>query len=638
MNFSTLLLVSVIPVSLNGANLVRNPGFEEVAPGGVPSAWNEVKPVYRVEDGAGRNGSRGMAYENRDPAFYRFPGQRLELQPGSLYRFSVWVRTEGLEGDESGATLCLEWSDRNGQWLGGAYPHGIRGTHEWHRIEGSAKIPENAGSVRLSPYVRKGMTGRAWFDDIAVVRHIPPAVGVICSSAYRDTVAGGVCSWFVGLALPDAGLRREDVTGMFFVRDDTDATVYSAAAGFIAADAAGVEIDTAGIPVGRYHVDFVLSASDGSELGRCRGRLNRVAALPRRTVSIDEHGRTIADGQPFFPLGMYWSSIKPDLLQSYASGPFNCLMPYGSPNREQMDLVHEAGLKVIYSVKDVYHGTRWAPKGVQTAEDEVEFVRAKVAEFKDHPALLAWYVNDELPLNMIDRLTARRDLMEELDPEHPAWVVLYQYNQVRSYIPSFDIIGTDPYPIPKKPAGMALEWTRVTRAQCWGAKPLWQVPQVFDWAGYKKGEDEGYRAPSLDEMRAMAWQCIAGGANGLIFYSFFDLYKMQKKNPVEKRWPEVCAMGGEIKRYIPVLLSVDPVPALSWIKPEQVEGRVWSYKGETYTLIVNGGTDTVEASVLFDSPVGAPAVEFGCPPEKMESGAYRFTLEPLKPAMVRFRR
>ena len=110
---------------------------------------------------------------------------------------------------------------------------------------------------------------------------------------------------------------------------------------------------------------------------------------------------------------------------------------------------------------------------------------------------------------------------------------------------------------------MALEWTRVTRDQCYGVRPMWQVPQVFDWAGYKKGPDrDQYRAPTLDEMRAMAWQCIAAGANGLIFYSYFDLYKMDKKDSFEKRWKE-CLRNGrdEIKRYIPVLLSIEPCAA-----------------------------------------------------------------------------
>ncbi len=39
-------------------------------------------------------------------------------------------------------------------------------------------------------------------------------------------------------------------------------------------------------------------------------------------------------------------------------GLTNCLMPYGLPTKEQMDLAQKHGLKVIYSVKDWYAGAR----------------------------------------------------------------------------------------------------------------------------------------------------------------------------------------------------------------------------------------------------------------------------------------
>ena len=39
-------------------------------------------------------------------------------------------------------------------------------------------------------------------------------------------------------------------------------------------------------------------------------------------------------------------------------------------------------------------------------------------------------------------------------------------------------------------AGMATKWTRSTARGTAGCKPLWQVPQAFDWAGYKKTPEE----------------------------------------------------------------------------------------------------------------------------------------------------
>jgi hypothetical protein len=184
---------------------------------------------------------------------------------------------------------------------------------------------------------------------------------------------------------------------------------------------------------------------------------------------------------------------------------------------------------------------------------------------------------------------------------------------------------------------MALEWTRTTRDQSYGVRPMWQVPQVFDWGAYKKGaEREQSRAPTLDEMRAMAWNCIAAGANGLVFYSYFDLYKMNERDPFEKRWADVCTMGEEIRRLIPVLLSVDPVIGISCIKPESVEMRNWSYQGKTYVLLVNGGSEPAEAQLKIDQPVKNLAIEFGTAPEKLKNGGFQFEIDPLKPVMIRF--
>ena len=45
--------------------------------------WRVPKLKWRVEDGAGRGGSKGMVCENDDPRSYSFPGQRIALEGGA---------------------------------------------------------------------------------------------------------------------------------------------------------------------------------------------------------------------------------------------------------------------------------------------------------------------------------------------------------------------------------------------------------------------------------------------------------------------------------------------------------------------------------------------------------------------------
>jgi hypothetical protein len=301
---------------------------------------------------------------------------------------------------------------------------------------------------------------------------------------------------------------------------------------------------------------------------------------------------------------MYWSSINEEDLRLYGDSKFNCLMPYGSPNRGQMDLAEKYGLKVIYSIKDWYAGSRWCPSTIKTPDDEEPIVRNRVREFRDHPALLAWYLNDELPQTYLPQLKAHQRWVREEDPHHPTWVVLYQVNQVASYIDTFDVIGTDPYPIGRKPASMAADWTAETFRQVENARPIWQVPQLHNWANYQKvasGAKEP-RTPTYDEVRSMAWQCIAEGATGLVFYSWYDV----RRNPdvsFDEQWAGLKRIAEEIDRMAPVILSVEPAAAITindGQPPKWLHWLVRRHGGRTFLLAVNDGDG--EGAVTFEFP------------------------------------
>jgi len=143
------------------------------------------------------------------------------------------------------------------------------------------------------------------------------------------------------------------------------------------------------------------------------------------------------DGKPFFPLGMYWGEVNEHDLDIYAKSPFNCLMPYsinyGSIKeiRANLDKINEHGLKIIYSIKDLYKGTRWYPQKIGPYKGEKEMTRGIIKEFRGHLALLAWYLNDELPVSMLERLVKR---VEELDKDHPTWTVLCHPNEVSKFV------------------------------------------------------------------------------------------------------------------------------------------------------------------------------------------------------------
>jgi len=604
----------------SGPNLVKNAAFEERRPSAaLPAEWSGDAKVYSCDAAGGRSGSAALKFVNADPQRYRLATQRVPLQPGRRYAYSGWVKTSDLRGEETGATLCIEWQTREGKWLGGSYAHGIKGTRDWTLITGIAQVPEEAGACNLACYVRRGMTGTAWFDDIEVVRLLtPPLRSVVTSPNYRGRLTADGPAAIRALAYLE-------------LRDCETAADKLRVAAMLVARPAGKVVATAEIPVpakaqptqplaleipaldlavGAYELRIALRGPESRDLHTERHALQRLPDDFRPHATIDAHGRLLVAGRPMFPLGMYFSAIKEPDVRTFADSKFNCLMAYGSPTRPQLDLAQELKLKVIYSIKDWYADAPHCPRNIKTVADEEPAVRARVREYRDHPALLAWYLNDELPQKFLPQLEAHQRFVAEEDPHHPTWAVLYQYNQVADYLRTFDVIGTDPYPIGRKPASLAGAWTAETSRQVAHARPLWQVPQVFNWANYAKSDADRAqgRSPTREEMRSMAWQCIAEGATGLIFYSWYDI-RRNPDLPFETGWASLKQIAAEIDRFAPVLLSIEPAPQVTLDGgrgPTWLHSLVRRHENKLYVFAVNDGDGT--GDVAFQLPAGVTAV------------------------------
>lgn len=629
------LLSSACPASAGQdaaeKNLVENPSFERQAKNSVlPEGWWGPPQVYSTDKTVKRTGESSLKYVNADSGRYALCSQRVPVRPSWKCRFSVWVKTQDVVGDESGATICLEWQDKQGKWLGGSYPPGISGTHDWTRIEGVTRVPKEAATCSLLCYVRKGMTGTAWFDDVELIRIAdPPMRTVLLSPVYRGRVCGTgpeQARVRVDFDLTDYDVTLSQLRVNARLRSRAENQIVWQTSIQPNKDQHDLSFSTQSWKVGHYDLDIDLVGPDRKTLHTTHHRLARLPDDFRPKATIDEHRRLLVDGKPFFPLGMYWSSITEEDVKLYADSKFNCLMPYGSPNQQQMDLTHQHGLKVIYSIKDWYADSRYCPKTICNKDDEERAVRARVRQYRDHPALLAWYLNDELPQSFMPQLKAHQRWVEEEDPHHPTWVVLYQYREVAAYLDTFDVIGTDPYPIGRAPASWAADWTAETLRQVSGARPLWQVPQAHNWANYWKTEAEKKkgRTPSFDEERSMAWQCICEGATGLVFYSWFDI-KRNPDVPFQVQWGNLKRIAAEIDQWAPILLSTELAPAVQvrydspaseeagWLHP-----LVRSHDGKLYLVAANDGDGQGTVTFTFPSSlrsIRVPAENRSVPPD-----------------------
>ena len=586
-----LFVLAALAAGTASAAIVANGSFENGTP---PRAdrWGIDGQEFAVVDGEGINATRALVWKGAsDPKRYALAGQEIKLRPGGKYRFSASIKTEGLAGPGwSGAMVIVDWCDADGKWISEVCTKRLSGTHDWTHVEFvTPALPANAAKCHVQACVTKGcFAGKAWFDDIAVeALDVKPVEGLY-SSAYRDLGADedGEVTFFANLFLDPACDLKDFTADFLFISPDRFVRRIPAAK--LTRECASLKMNLADLPYGKQPVAFEIASRDGKVRDSASLLFERVKAFPKRKVRIDRFNRLIVDGKPFFPLGFYAGGMTDEQLRFYRRGPFNCVCDYNPLNKANLDRCAKAGIKVIGNLK-AYHSDMpkgWIPSATNQHDMAEVFCASVVNRFKDHPAILAWYVNDEQPATEKYRMARRRKFLAEFDPDHPTYSVIYQIPEAREHRSTCDVLGTDPYPINDHPMDICSTWAEATKAAMFGG-PVWQVPQAFDYAWFL-GKDSPRRGePSQEEIVSMYWQPIACGANGLIAYAFHHIWSdIRDAAARDAFFDRYCSVGRDVARFFPVLLSTEPAPAVTGAEAS-CRARTWCLGDKAYLLVCN---------------------------------------------------
>jgi len=337
-------------------------------------------------------------------------------------------------------------------------------------------------------------------------------------------------------------------------------------------------------------------------------------------VYIDEHNNAIVDGKPFFPLGFYGNGNVAQ-MREVADSPFNCLLDYGTNHKSKADMLayldelQQRGLKLIYCLNDVYPAaTYYKDKTWEGVSGNDAIAEAVVKAYRDHPALLAWYLNDELPKAMAPDLTDYYQRVRAADPGHPCYIVLCNMSELTYFTGTTDVMGVDPYPIPMSPVTRVSDWMERANAATLDHMPTWLVPQSFAWyQHHPKGSDRARlpseedlrtgRAPTYEEGRCMTYLALAHGAKGLVYWCY---YNMRQLPQYEEMWGWMKRLGAEVKELSPVLLSPDDLgPARFTPAAAPIHTKVKRCDGRETLIAVNAGQEPCE--VTFETSHQLPA-------------------------------
>ena len=634
--------------------LLKNGNFELGEEG-----WKLGKG-FVIEQGGGRSSTRALFFERSDKADKSYSYQEVKLMPGKKYRFSAWMRYIRPEGDSKGATLGLEFFEK-GKFIKAIYPPGLVSADDWKKVEGEAIVPDNADSARLVLQIRREQLGKAWFEDVELTSAEPLIqLNLISPAISTITPEKGIVRFNVYCEDPILRKRTDELT----LRIDALAGGKSLKTLTSPIRKQRAEADLSGLPLGEAEVKLTLIDPINNQTLSEKTVLLTVAPVdrpvPANACLIDAQGRAIVNGKPYLPVGLYIDNFSKEQLDRIGASPFNCLMPYhvmvGRMNkgqqhsidtiRECLDYSHAKGLKILFGTQWVHEGIRHPMTDWMDAKGETAVITKVVETFKDHPSLLAWYLCDELPVSMKDRLENRRTLVNRLDPFHPTWSIFYQTDDLPFYGGGQDVIGVDHYPVKFAEnlhmKGVAKEMNAVDLT----GLPAWMVPQAQNNGIFEAKDAEDFKRfldPTEDQMLSMSVYMAARGAKGFIFYAgnllaateevFYSPNRNRVKNApapqteadFARRWAELSRVGAVLRGLEPFLLADKPAPEVQ-VETERGEVVAREFRdaeGNVRLLIAGVGPGESQAVITTTAPM--PLTSGNGKTVALGENKYRFT-------------
>ncbi|MGE5349792.1 MAG: alpha-L-arabinofuranosidase C-terminal domain-containing protein [Actinomycetota bacterium] len=161
--FAVALLISSCAGSIEKGTVIPNPSAEE-GTGSAVTGWNgETRGGVMIAfyDYEAHHGKKSLMLQSNRPAGGRWM-TRVELRPWSEYKFTGWVKTEGVQSRGSkGAGFRFDAFD--------AEYSGLTGTNDWTKIEFVFSTGNDDSSVLSCLLGLDGpASGRAWFDDMTL--------------------------------------------------------------------------------------------------------------------------------------------------------------------------------------------------------------------------------------------------------------------------------------------------------------------------------------------------------------------------------------------------------------------------------------------------------------------------------------
>lgn len=364
------------------------------------------------------------------------------------------------------------------------------------------------------------------------------------------------------LRLPEDRLKGVRLAARLFAGEDEAGAALGTGQATTDARLAEVRVPFTDLAEGRHLLTVAATLASG-ETFTASTVIRKVPPAPHEW-RLDENLVLRHNGEPFLPYG-WFSGATADAVKLAAEG-VTLVQDYNAqwfpPERtlKWLDELHQAGLFGTFYPWPSSKFMNNFREPVSDAEEQA--LRERVRAFRDHPALLAYYLWDEPELRplLVDRADRLYEIIADEDPYHPCIMLNDSIPGVLTYRNGGDILMPDPYPLFSRGglAGRPIEYTSLFMNACReasaGQKAWWVTPQAFDYYMNK----ENSRAPNLVELRNQQLQALINGARGFLWYTYSHRYNYAD---IDLGMP---FLGREAQRLRAAILAPERPAAVTW--------------------------------------------------------------------------
>ena len=211
------------------------------------------------------------------------------------------------------------------------------------------------------------------------------------------------------------------------------------------------------------------------------------SAVPVKIVQTIDGYQIYRAGKPYFIKGAGGGS-KLKELKEYGG---NSIRTWGTHRAQEiLDQAHSLGLTVTLGLSAASERHGFDYNDQEAVEKQLELLKAEVLKYKDHPALLAWGIGNELNLHYSNdkvwlAVEEIAKMIKSVDKNHLVTTMLAGINSkeidlIKSNCPSLDMIAVQVYgglasvPEQLKKVG----WNKPYIVSEWGPTGHWEGPQT----------------------------------------------------------------------------------------------------------------------------------------------------------------